>query len=138
MTMPWQTTSAGSSPASISSSAALTRTSCSTKDSPPGNAKPGSAVSEGRELLGGLGDHLGEAAVGPVARVGLHQARVLHGFQTDRRGDDVGGFLGAQQWAAPQRPEAVGGGALCELGRLLAAGVVERIACWPWKRPSWL
>ena len=42
-----------------------------------------------------------------------------------RRRDDVGGFAGAQQRAAPQRAEAVGGGALGQLGRLLAAGVVE-------------
>jgi hypothetical protein len=52
MTIPWQTTSAGSSSRSTSASAALTRTSCSAKDSPPGNAKPGSPAANAANCSG--------------------------------------------------------------------------------------
>ena len=70
--------------------------------------------------------HLGEAAIGPLARVGLHQARVLARLQADAPRDDVRRFACAQQRAGPQRGEAVRGGALGQFGRLRAAGVVER------------
>ena len=75
--MPWQTTSAGSAPPSTSSSAAPTRCSCATNDSPPGNAKSGSASANAANSSGASAMHVRERAVGPVAGVGLHQARVL-------------------------------------------------------------
>ena len=91
-----------------------------------GKREVGVGVGEGGEQLGRFGDHVCEGAVGPVAGVGLHQARVLARLQADARGDGVGRFARAQQRAAPQRGEAVAGGALGQLGRLRTAGVVER------------
>ncbi len=126
MTIPWQTTSAGSSPASTSSSAAPTRSSCCDEGLAAGEGEVGVGVGEGRELLRRLGDHLLERAVRPVAGVGLHQARVLARLQADPRGDGIGRFAGAEQRAAPQRGEAVGDGALGQLDCLLAPELVER------------
>ena len=111
---------------STSARAASTRTSCSAKDSPPGNAKSGSAAAKASNARGVLGTHVGEEAVRPVAGVGLHQARVLDRLEAGPRGDGVGRFAGAQQRAAPQRRELVGDGALGQLERLRAADVVER------------
>ena len=126
MTMPWQTTSAGSAPASTSTSAAATRSSCCTNDSPPGNAKSGSALANAVEQLWRFGVYFGERAVRPVAGVGLHQPRILARLQSDPRGDRVGRFACAQQRAAPQRGELVGDRALGQLCRLRPAGLVER------------
>ena len=67
-----------------------------------------------------------EAAVGPIARIGLHQPRVLFGLEAEALRDDVGGFARAQQRAAPQGTKAVGARVLGELGGLRAPGLVER------------
>ena len=91
-----------------------------------GEGEAGIGGGERVEQLRRFGADVGERAVGPLAGVGLHQARVLDGLEADARGDDVGGFARAQQRAAPQRAKAVGDGALGQLRRLGAAGVVER------------
>jgi hypothetical protein len=91
-----------------------------------GEREVGLGAGERGEQLRFLGDHIGERPVGPVARVGLHQAGVLARLQAGPRCDGVGRFARAQQGAAPQLGEAVGGRALGQLGRLRAPGDVER------------
>ena len=78
------------------------------------------------EALGRLRTDLLEAAVGPVAGVGLHQARVLFRLEAYALGDRVGGFARAQQRAAPQRAKAVRARVLGELDGLRAPGRIER------------
>ena len=81
---------------------------------------------EGVEALRIFRPDLSEAAVRPVARVGLHQPRVLLWLQAKSARDDVGGFTRAQQRAAPQDAEAVCARALGQLRRLCSSRVVER------------
>ncbi len=126
ITIPWQTTSAGSGPFSTSSSAAPTRCSCATKDSPPGKAKSGSALAKAANSSGASAiTSSNERFVQSPASVSMKRASSLR-LQPDLRGDRVGRFARAQQRAAPQRGEAVRDSALAQLGRLLAPQLVER------------
>jgi hypothetical protein len=54
------------------------------------------------EAGGVLGMHVGERAIGPVARLGLREARVLARRQPDARSNHPGGLTRAQERAAPQ------------------------------------
>ena len=127
MTMPWQTTSAGSSPSF-------------------------DVIERGAHALLLLGERLsagerearvaGDERVEQLRRLRAAPRRTLRSVQSPAsvsisrassrgsrpilRGDDVRGFARAQQRAAPQRREAVLGRALGQFGRLRAAGLVER------------
>jgi len=57
-----------------------------------GNAKRGIARDEGGEGVGRLRAHVSEAAIGPLARIGLHQPLVLPRSQARAARDHVGGF----------------------------------------------
>lgn len=91
-----------------------------------GEGEVGAAVDEAGEAVGVFGVDVCEQAVGPVAGVGLHKARVLARGQADALGDDVGGFARTQERRAPQRREGVGACALGQVTGLLAPGVIER------------
>src|SRR4029077_7556136 len=91
----------------------------------------GAALDEAGKAVGVLGLDVDEQAVSPVARVGLHQARLLVGLQAGTRGDYVRGFACPRQRAAPEDREwsSIGrprGGALGEIRRPCPAGLVER------------
>ena len=124
--MPWQTTSAGSAPGFdigqrrrdplVLFGEGLAARKCE-----------GRVAGEERgEELGRFRVDVGEASVGPVARVRLHQPHVLARLQADPPRHDVRRLARTQERAAPQRGEAVGGRALGELAGLLAPGVIER------------
>jgi hypothetical protein len=93
---------------------------------PAGKREARIARGERDEQLGRHGLDLGEAAVRPVARVGLHQACVLDGLQADRLRHDVGRFARAQQWAGRQRGESVCRRPLGQVDGLRATRLVER------------
>ena len=137
MTIPWHTTSAGSAPCSTSSSAAPTRTSCSAKDSPPGNAKPGSPAANASKRSGASRAHLGEAEVGPVAGVGLHQARVLAWAPGRPPRDDIGRFARRAAAGCTTARESRSAAARSASSAACARPVSSSgTGCWPWKRPS--
>jgi hypothetical protein len=91
-----------------------------------GKAEVGAAFDEAGEAVWVLGLYIAEETVGPIARIGLHQTRLLARLQTYALGDDVRCFAGAQQRAAPQDHEWMSACALGEIGGLLASGVVQR------------
>src|SRR5947199_353649 len=62
----------------------------------------------------------------PVAAVGLPQPRVEARLETDPGADDLRRLTRADEVGGPQRPDPLRHDAVGELGRLPAAGVVER------------
>ena len=131
MTTPWQTTSAGSSPRSMSASPAATRAPCWAKDSPPGKPKSGRPSMKPAKPSGSSACTSVKKRSVQVARVGLHQSWLLARLQTQARCDDVSRFACAQEWAAPQRDEwdsiaRAGRGTLGKISRLPASRVVKR------------
>ena len=130
ITTPWQTTSAGRSPRSTSARAARHARALLGERLAAGEGEVRVAVDEAGEAVGVFGVYVAEQAVGPVARVGLHQARVLARLQTDPRAHDVRGFAGAQQRTAPQADESEStrpcARALGQIGCLGAPRIVER------------
>ena len=126
MTIPWQTTSAGQLTLFDLVERRAHAHLLLGERLPAGEGEAGVSREERGEQLRRFGLHIGEAAIRPVPRVGLHQARVLVRLQADALRDDGGRFLRAQQRAAPQRGEAVLGRPLGQFGGLRASGVVER------------
>ena len=86
----------------------------------------------GRILL----DDVGDQAARPSAGIGLDEALVEDGLQTDLRAGDPGGLLGAQQRACVQRAQPLVAQGEREGLRLRPPTGVELVSRRPWKRAA--